>query len=74
VQIGDQSVVAAGSGVGSNVAANAFVSGYPALPHQRTAEHYYYLGQQKRLHGKVDEISARLEAVERSVNSGGQTR
>jgi len=72
VRIGDQAVVAAGSGVGSNVPANAFVSGYPALPHQRTLENFQYLGRQKRLHGKVDEIGARLEAVERSIrNSGG---
>ena len=72
VRIGDQAVVAAGSGVGSNVPADAFVSGYPALPHQRTLENFQYLGRQKRLHGKVDEIGARLEAVERSIrNSGG---
>ncbi len=74
VTIGDQAVVAAGSGVASNVAAGSFVSGFPAQPHQRTAEQFYYAGRQKRLHGKVDEISARLEVVERSVNSGGQTR
>lgn len=74
VAIGDQAVVAAGSGVASNIAANSFVSGFPAQLHQRTAEQFYYVSRQKRLHGKVDEISARLEAVERSVNSGGQTR
>ena len=74
VAIGDQAVVAAGSGVASNIAAGSFVSGFPAQPHQRTAEQFYYAGRQKRLHGKVDEISARLEVVERSVNSGGQTR
>ena len=74
VTIGDQAVVAAGSGVASNIAAGAFVSGFPAQPHRRTAEQFYYANRQKRLHGKVDEINVRLEAVERSVNSGGQTR
>lgn len=74
VKIGDQAVVAAGSGVAGNVGANTFVSGYPAQPHTRSAEQFYYAGQQKRLHGKVDEIGARLEAVERLVDSGGGTR
>jgi UDP-3-O-[3-hydroxymyristoyl] glucosamine N-acyltransferase len=67
VRIGDQAVVAAGSGVGSNVAPGTFVSGYPALPHQRTMEHLQYLGRQKRLHGKVDEIGLRLAALEQSI-------
>jgi UDP-3-O-[3-hydroxymyristoyl] glucosamine N-acyltransferase len=67
VSIGDQAIVAAGSGVAGNVAAGTFVSGYPAQPHQRSTEQFYYMARQKRLHGKVDEISARLEAVERSI-------
>ncbi len=74
ITIGDQAVVAAGSGVASNVAAGTFVSGFPAQPHERSTEQFIYAGRQKRLHGKVDEISARLEAVERTVNSGGRTR
>lgn len=71
LEIGDQAIVAAGSGVAGNVPAGAFVSGYPALPHERSVEHFYYLSRQKRLHGKVDEISTRLEAVERSIKSDG---
>jgi UDP-3-O-[3-hydroxymyristoyl] glucosamine N-acyltransferase len=67
VKIGDQAVVAAGSGVGSNVAAGTFVSGYPALPHERTLEHLRYLGRQKRLHAKVDEIKSQLEALEQQM-------
>ncbi len=74
IKIGDQAVVAAGSGVASNIEPNSFVSGFPALPHQRTAEHFYYLSRQKRLYGKVDDISARLETIERAVTSGGRTR
>ncbi|HEU5019742.1 MAG TPA: UDP-3-O-(3-hydroxymyristoyl)glucosamine N-acyltransferase [Pseudolabrys sp.] len=71
LKIGDQAIVAAGSGVSGNVAPGAFVSGYPALPHERSVEHFYYLSRQKRLHRKVDEISARLEAVERSIKDDG---
>jgi UDP-3-O-[3-hydroxymyristoyl] glucosamine N-acyltransferase len=66
VHIGDQALVGAGSGVATNVPAGAFVSGYPALPHQRSLEHFQYLGRQKRLHGKVDDINSRLDALERS--------
>jgi UDP-3-O-[3-hydroxymyristoyl] glucosamine N-acyltransferase len=71
IRIGDEAVVAAGSGVGMNVPAGAFVSGYPALPHQRSLENLQYLGRQKRLHGKVDDISKRLDALEGSVRKGG---
>jgi UDP-3-O-[3-hydroxymyristoyl] glucosamine N-acyltransferase len=71
LKIGDQAIVAAGSGVAGNVAPGAFVSGYPALPHERSVEHLYYLSRQKRLHTKVDQISTRLEAVERSKKNDG---
>jgi UDP-3-O-[3-hydroxymyristoyl] glucosamine N-acyltransferase len=59
--------VAAGSGVASNVAAGAFVSGYPAQPHQKSVEQFMYLGRQKRLHGKVDDIDTRLSVVEQAI-------
>jgi UDP-3-O-[3-hydroxymyristoyl] glucosamine N-acyltransferase len=75
VSIGDQAIVAAGSGVGSNVAAGSIVSGYPALPHQRSIEHLQYLGRQKRLHGKVDDIGSRLTALEQALKgriAGGE--
>jgi UDP-3-O-[3-hydroxymyristoyl] glucosamine N-acyltransferase len=66
ITIGTAAVVAAGSGVGNNIPAGSFVSGYPALPHGRTIENLQYLGRQKRLHGKVDEMRARLDALERT--------
>jgi UDP-3-O-[3-hydroxymyristoyl] glucosamine N-acyltransferase len=67
VTIGDEAVVAAGSGVGSNVAPGSFVSGVPAQPHNKTAEQFLYLGRQKRLHGKVDELGTRLSALEQAI-------
>lgn len=67
VTIGDEAVVAAGSGVGSNVAAGTFVSGYPAQPHHRSVEQFAYLQRQKRLHGKVDDLSARLSSLEQAI-------
>ena len=60
LRIGDEAVVAAGSGVAGNVAAGTFVSGYPAQPHQRTMEQLVYSSRQKRLHEKVDDLVDRI--------------
>jgi UDP-3-O-[3-hydroxymyristoyl] glucosamine N-acyltransferase len=64
LRIGDQAVVAAGSGVAGNVPAGAFVSGYPAQPHQRALEQFVYASRQKRLHEKVEGLAMRLGALE----------
>ena len=74
VRIGDEAAVAAGSGVAGNVAAGTFVSGYPAMAHERTVEAIRYLGRQKRLFGKVDEIRSRLDAIERQITSRDRTK
>lgn len=66
VRIGDQAVVGAGSGVATNVAAGAFMLGYPALPHQRAMEQFVYSGRQKKLHEKVEGLVMRLDAMERT--------
>jgi UDP-3-O-[3-hydroxymyristoyl] glucosamine N-acyltransferase len=72
VRIGDYAVVAAGSGVGSNLAPGAFVSGYPAQPHQRSVEQHLYLGRQRRLHDRVAAMASRLEELEKIVDQGGK--
>jgi len=64
LRIGDQAVVAAGSGVAGNVPSGAFVSGYPAQPHQRALEQFVYASRQKRLHEKVEGLAMRLGALE----------
>ncbi len=69
VTIGTEAIIGAGSGVGNSVPEKSFVSGYPAIPHGRTAENFLYLGRQKALHGKVDDLKTRLEALERSSKS-----
>jgi UDP-3-O-[3-hydroxymyristoyl] glucosamine N-acyltransferase len=66
LRIGDEAVVAGGSGVAGNVPAGAFVSGYPALPHQRTLEQIVYASRQKRLHEKVEGLATRLDAIEQT--------
>ncbi len=67
VRIGDQAVVAAGSGVATDVPANAFFSGYPAQPHERSVEQHLYVRRAKRLHDKVEQMASRLDALEQAV-------
>jgi UDP-3-O-[3-hydroxymyristoyl] glucosamine N-acyltransferase len=65
VTIGNEAIVGAASGVGSDVPAGSYVFGYPAVSIDRALEQYRYLGRQKMLHRKINEIAARLEALER---------
>lgn len=67
VRIGDQAIIAAGSGVATDIPAGAFYSGYPAQPHQRTLEQHLYLRRQRRLHDKVEALASRLDALEQAV-------
>jgi UDP-3-O-[3-hydroxymyristoyl] glucosamine N-acyltransferase len=69
VNLGTESIVGAGSGVGNDVPERTFVFGYPAMRIERTMEHLRYLGRQKALHRKVDEVKSRVEALERSNES-----
>lgn len=67
VRIGDEAVIAAGSGVATDVPANAFFSGYPAQPHQRSVEQHLYIRRAKRLHDKVETMASRLDALEQTI-------
>jgi UDP-3-O-[3-hydroxymyristoyl] glucosamine N-acyltransferase len=67
VTIKDDAVVAAGSGVGTNVEAGARVSGYPAMPHDRTVEIYAFLTRHKRFLRDLDEVKTRVAAIDNSV-------
>lgn len=64
VRIGSDAVVAAGSGVGTNIAAGETVSGYPALPHERSTEIFAFLSRHKRLLRDVEEVKARVAALD----------
>ncbi len=65
--IGTGAMIAAASAVATNVPEGLFVSGYPAMRHERTLEHLQYQARQKVLHGKVEDIKLRVDALERSV-------
>ena len=64
VTIGTEAIVGAASAVATNVPDRTFVSGYPAMPHERTMQNLQYMARQKALHGQVADILARLEALE----------
>jgi UDP-3-O-[3-hydroxymyristoyl] glucosamine N-acyltransferase len=63
IKIGSDAIVAAGSGVGTSVAAGEKVSGYPAIPHERSVELFMFLSRHKRLLRDLDEVKARVAAI-----------
>jgi UDP-3-O-[3-hydroxymyristoyl] glucosamine N-acyltransferase len=67
VRVGNQAVVAAGSGVGTDIPDNAFFSGYPAQAHERSVEQHLYMRRARRLHDKVEAMASRLDALEQTV-------
>ncbi len=64
VRIGSDAVVAAGSGVGSNVAAGAKVSGFPAMPHERSLDIYAFLSRHRRYARDLEDVKSRVAAME----------
>ncbi len=64
--IGTDAVVAAGSGVASHVPEGGVVSGYPAMPHERTLEIIAYLLRQKRLWREMEDLKVKVEALRQS--------
>lgn len=63
IKIGSDAIVAAGSGVGTSIAAGAKVSGYPAIPHERSVEIFMFLSRHKRLLRELDEVKTRVAAI-----------
>jgi UDP-3-O-[3-hydroxymyristoyl] glucosamine N-acyltransferase len=66
VTIGSNATVAAGSGVGMDVDAGQTVSGYPAMPHEKSMEIFVYTRRQKALHDRVAKLQTRVDALEQS--------
>jgi UDP-3-O-[3-hydroxymyristoyl] glucosamine N-acyltransferase len=72
--IGSDCAVAAGSGVGTNVASGTIVSGYPAMPHERSLRNFMFLGRQPALHKKVTDLQSRIEALEQEKRGSSEER
>jgi UDP-3-O-[3-hydroxymyristoyl] glucosamine N-acyltransferase len=70
VKIGSDAIVAAGSGVGTSIEAGAKVSGYPAIPHERSVELFMFLSRHKRVSRDLDEIKKRVATIENSNQPG----
>ena len=64
VVVGSDAVIFAGSGVGSNIPEGAMVSGVPAVPHQRSIDQMLFLGRHKRVIGRIDALSTRIDHLE----------
>ena len=67
VTIGDEAIVAAGSGVGTQRRGRELRLRLSGAAAPKSVEQFTYLMRQKRLHGKVDDLSARLSAVEQAI-------
>jgi UDP-3-O-[3-hydroxymyristoyl] glucosamine N-acyltransferase len=63
ITIGSDAIVAAGSGVGTSIAAGARVSGYPAVPHERSVENFMFLSRHKRLLRDLADLKTRVAAI-----------
>jgi UDP-3-O-[3-hydroxymyristoyl] glucosamine N-acyltransferase len=72
VTVGSDAVILAGSGVGGNVPEGGVVSGYPAIPHQRSIDQVLFLGRHKRVLGRVDSLSARLDEIQKQLGIASQ--
>jgi UDP-3-O-[3-hydroxymyristoyl] glucosamine N-acyltransferase len=66
LRVGDEAVIGAGSAVVTNVATGAFVSGYPAVQHQRAIEQYLNISRLKRMYQKLDNVASRVDVLERT--------
>jgi UDP-3-O-[3-hydroxymyristoyl] glucosamine N-acyltransferase len=67
IRIGAGAMIAAGSGVGTNVPAGSTYSGYPAQPHQRTADAVAFLMRSKRVTKALKDAELRLDALEKTL-------
>lgn len=74
VTIGSKAQVAAGSGVGTNVAPGITVSGFPALPHDKSLEIFLYARRQKALHERVEKLQKQVDALNQSQSEKGPGR
>ena len=62
--VGDYAVVGAQAGVTKSVPPKTFVSGYPAMPHERALKMHAHVMRLPELKEKVQDLEARLAALE----------
>ena len=69
--IGDGVVVGGQGGVTKDIPAGWFVSGYPAMPHDKAKETHAHLMRLPHLKKRVAELEHRLAEVEKALRKGG---
>jgi UDP-3-O-[3-hydroxymyristoyl] glucosamine N-acyltransferase len=67
VVVGEWSVVGAQAGVTKDVAPKSFVTGYPAMPHEKAARVHAHLMRIPDLKERVGELEKRLQALEQKL-------
>ena len=70
VKIGDGAVIGAQAGVTKDVAPGVYVSGYPAMPHDRAARAHAALMRLPHLKKKVAALEGRLAVLEKKAGQG----
>ena len=66
LKVGDGSIVGAQAGVTKDVPPATFVSGYPAMPHDKAKETHAHLMRLPHLKKRVEELEHRLAELEKS--------
>lgn len=69
ITVGDGAVVAAQAGVTKSVPPKAFVSGYPAKPHETAKRVNACVQNLPRLYNTIAELKKRIEELEKQVNN-----
>lgn len=69
--VGDGAIVGAQAGVTKDVLPGTFVSGYPAMPHDKAKETHAHLMRLPHLKKRVEELEHRLAEIEKALHPGG---
>jgi UDP-3-O-[3-hydroxymyristoyl] glucosamine N-acyltransferase len=67
--VGDGAVVGAQAGVTKDVMPGTFVSGYPAMPHEKAKEMHAHLMRLPHLKKRVADLEQRLSDLEKSKSA-----
>ena len=67
IQIGDDAIAMALSGIGGNVPPKTVVGGLPALPRDRAAENFFNLSRIKHFFDKIEDLTARIDKIEKGT-------
>ena len=68
--VGDNAIIGAKAGIPKDVPANTFMSGYPAVPHEKWLEAHAHIMRLPRLKERVAELEQRLAMLESRLSSG----